>query len=159
MKTKKLATWWKAGFVLILALAVVNLVTYSLGGGGVRVKGSQASIDRNADHQYFKINDQYAFDYSPKHQSIDFVSYKKASGLNSLFGEYERDASIFLQPSQDGDWVYNASPGFVEPGRVIAVNVASNETITKEEPISEDLNFFPDNLASKGLSKDTTREI
>lgn len=159
MTKRKLAGWWKLVFALILALGVLNLITYSMGGSGVRTKGSKPSIDREADYQYFKINDKYAFSYSPKYQSTDFVTYKKANGLNALFGDFVKDENLFLQPSRNGDWVYNSTPGFTDQGKTIAVNINTDEKIAKAEPKSEDIKFFPNNLQAKGLSQDTSKEI
>lgn len=159
MKKRKLAVWWKVVFALILALAALNFITYSMGGSGVRVKGSKPSIDHSADYQYFKINEKYAFTYSPKYKATDFITYQKTSGLYRLFGDYERNKTIFAEPSKNGDWIYTTAPGFYEKGRIIAVNVKTNEEIIKQEPKSDDLNFFPANLKSKGLSKDQNRII
>ncbi len=159
MAKRKLASWWKLVFVIILTLAALNFITYSAGGSGVRIKGAQSSIDRSADEQFFKINDQYAFSYSPKYQAIDLIRYQPASGLNSLFGDYERAESLFLQPSKNGDWIYNATPAFIEPGKVIAVNIKTNEQIVKEEPPVEDPQFFPSNLHAQSLTQDSSKTI
>ena len=61
MASRKIAPWWKFGFIALIAIGILYVVSYQLGGTGVRVKGSQPSIDRNADAILLKLSDTHRF--------------------------------------------------------------------------------------------------
>ena len=159
MASRKIAPWWKFGFIALIAIGILYVVSYQLGGTGVRVKGSQPSIDRNADAILLKLSDTHALYITPKYKdSIDVVTYKD-SGFFRFLGEYSKDTVLFAHPAVQGDWYYTLDSGFFEPGRVIAVNIKTGDVIKKTEQANGDLKFFPENLKAAGLNPEAGIEV
>ncbi len=159
---KQLAKWWKYIFFLLLTIFGVTIAVYAFGGSKVRAKtGTSINIDRSQDRYVFKINEKYALDYAPQYKEagVNLVTYHEAPAYLKLLGKYDIGETLLNGVSQNGDWFYYENPGFREKGQLIALNTKTDEKILKQEPVNEDLNFFPENLKAKGLSQDQSKVL
>lgn len=157
--TKRIAPWWKRIFGILLVTTVIVIIAYSLGASKVSRNGAAINIDRSGDYQLFKVKDDHALYISPKYNTVSLATFEEAFPLWRLFGKYTYDKSIIEEVAKDGDWYYTQAAGFYQPGRVIAYNGATGETILKKEAANDDLNYMPPNLAALGLKNDASKKM
>jgi hypothetical protein len=123
--------------------------------------GSSIDIDRSGDYFVFKVNEQYALRYNPKYTSsgAELVKYQPQPWYFSFLGKYKTNDEVLTNVSRQGDWFYVQETGYKAKGNLIAINTVTHQKIYKEEERNDDLNFFPQNLKTLGITNNPNDKI
>jgi hypothetical protein len=139
---KKLPSWLKAVFSLVLGLWIVLNIIYLAGAEGVRsVKtGARISFDRKFDFQLFGIDEKHAFAVHDN-KYISIVKYKKAPlPFCFICGYFDSDGTVVngIDYFKDG-WFYSNYAGLGPFPDAFQVSTKKTLKIEKESTPEDDL--------------------